>query len=154
MGTSSLYSSSSLNSSLNSLNKTASALEGLGIWSIIALVLALCGALVMYFWFLNKKNDGKFKGFVAWLYDMFSFKKMIVEALLKITYLFVTLFLTLFALGLLFVNPLTAIMMLVVGNLGVRIAYEFSLMMVMICRNTSDINSKLNKKDAQEKTEE
>lgn len=153
MGTSSLYSSSSLNS-MNSLNKTASALEGLGIWSIIALVLAVCGALVMYFWFLNKKNDGKFKGFVAWLYDMFSFKKMIVEALLKITYLFVTLFLTLYSLGLLFVTPLPAIALLLIGNLGIRIVYEFSLMMVMICRNTSDINSKLNKKVVEEKTEE
>lgn len=153
MGTSSLYSSSSLNS-MSSLNKTASALEGLGIWAIVALVLALCGALVMYFWFLNKKNDGKFKGFVAWLYDMFSFKKMIVEALLKITYLFVTIFLTLYSLGLLFVTPLPAIMLLLLGNLGVRIVYEFSLMMVMICRNTSDINSKLNKKIAEEKTEE
>ncbi len=149
MGTSSLYSSSSLNS-LNSLNKTASALEGLGIWAIVAFVLAVCGALVMYFWFLNKKNDGKFKGFVAWLYDMFSFKKMIVEALLKITYLFVTIFLTLYSLGLLFVTPLPAILLLILGNLGIRIAYEFSLMMVMICRNTSDINSKLNKKDDEE----
>ena len=31
------------------------------------------------------------------------------------------------------------------GNLLVRIIYEFSLVLLLICRNTSDINTKLSK---------
>lgn len=45
------------------------------IWVIISLVLAIVGGILIYFLFLNKKNDGKFNGFVGWLYDFLSFKK-------------------------------------------------------------------------------
>ena len=36
--------------------------------------------------------------------------------------------------------------MLVVGNLTIRVAYEFSLILLVICRNTTDINAKMAKK--------
>ena len=36
---------------------------------------------------------------------------------------------------------------LILGNLVLRIIYEFSLIMLVICRNTIEINNKLNKKD-------
>ncbi len=154
MSTSSLYSSSS---SLNSLSKTASDLAGLGIWAIISIVLAIVGAILIVVLFTTRKNEGKFKGFVAWLYDFLSFKNMIVEIILKVTYLVIAIFITLYSLGLLFVSPLSALMLLVFGNVLVRVGYEFSLMMIMLCRNTSDINSKLSKKEAkveEDKTQE
>ena len=36
---------------------------------------------------------------------------------------------------------------LVIGNLAVRIAYELILVRLIICRNTTEINKKLDKKD-------
>ena len=33
---------------------------------------------------------------------------------------------------------------LVLGNIGARLIYEFALIMLVICRNTSDISKKLN----------
>lgn len=149
MSSSSLYSSNSL----NSVSKASSSATVLGVWTIIALVVAIGGGIALYFTFLRKKNDGKFTGFLGWLYDTLSFKNMVVETLLKITYLVVTIFITLYSFGLVAVNILAAVGVLIFGNLLVRVIYEFMLMSVIICRNTSDINTKLNKMTIVEKEE-
>ena len=141
MGSSSLYSSNSL----SSLSNTTSSLETLGVWSIIALVIAIVGGIALYFTFLSKKNDGKWSGFLGWLYNTLTFKNMIVEAIIKILYLVVAIFITLYSLGLIAVNIISALMLLIVGNILLRVCYEFMLLAIITCRNTSDINSKLNK---------
>ena len=85
---------------------------------------------------------------MGWLYDFLSFRKMFIEALLKITYLISAIFVTLSAFAVIS-NFLAFLLYLVVGNLVVRVAYEFSLILLVICRNTTDINKKLkgDKKD-------
>ena len=141
MGSSSLYSSNSL----SSLSRTSSAMDTLGVWSIIALVIAVIGGIALYFTFLNKKNDGKWTGFLGWLYNTLTFKNMIVETILKILYLVIAIFITLYSLGLIAVNIILALGLFVIGNIIVRVCYEFMLLAIITCRNTSDINSKLNK---------
>lgn len=141
MGSSSLYSSNSL----SSLSRTSSAMDTLGVWSIIALVIAVIGGIALYFTFLNKKNDGKWTGFLGWLYNTLTFKNMIVETILKILYLVIAIFITLYSLGLIAVNIILALGLLVIGNIILRVCYEFMLLAIITCRNTSDINSKLNK---------
>ena len=141
MGSSSLYSSNSL----SSLSRTSSAMDTLGVWSIIALVIAVVGGIALYFTFLNKKNDGKWTGFLGWLYNTLTFKNMIVETILKILYLVIAIFITLYSLGLIAVNIILALGLLVIGNIILRVCYEFMLLAITTCRNTSDINSKLNK---------
>ena len=141
MGSSSLYSSNSL----SSLSRTSSAMDTLGVWSIIALIIAVVGGIALYFTFLNKKNDGKWTGFLGWLYNTLTFKNMIVETILKILYLVIAIFITLYSLGLIAVNIILALGLLVIGNIILRVCYEFMLLAIITCRNTSDINSKLNK---------
>lgn len=141
MGSSSLYSSNSL----SSLSRTSSAMDTLGVWSIIALVIAVVGGIALYFTFLNKKNDGKWTGFLGWLYNTLTFKNKIVETILKILYLVIAIFITLYSLGLIAVNIILALGLLVIGNIILRVCYEFMLLAIITCRNTSDINSKLNK---------
>ena len=141
MSSSSLYSSSAL----NSISKASSSVTVLAVWTIIALVVAIGGGIALYFTFLSKKNEGKFNGFLGWVYDTFTFKNMVVETLLKITYLVATIFTTLYSFGLIAVNILSAFALLIFGNLFIRIGYEFMLMRVITCRNTTDINSKWNK---------
>ena len=63
-----------------------------GIWTIVSVILAIIGGIVLYFTFLSKKNEGKFTGFLGWLYDFLTFKKMMIENVLKILYIIVALF--------------------------------------------------------------
>ena len=123
--------------------KTASSIADISVWLIISVVLAIVGGLLVYFLFLSKKNEGKFKGFVGWLYDFLSFKKMFMEALLKITYLIVAIYITLSSFAIIGTSFIGFIVYLVVGNLIARLAYEFSLILLVICRNTTEINKSL-----------
>ena len=117
-----------------------------GIWMIIAAVIAVIGGIVLYFTFLKKSNDGKFKGFLGWMYEFLSFKKMLIENLLRVLYLICALFITLGSFGVIGQSFLSFLVILIGGNLLIRVAYEFSLILLVICRNTTDINTKLGSK--------
>ena len=141
-----MYSSSYSRSLLSSSDAVNSS-----VWLIVSIILAVIGGILIYFLFLSKKNEGKFKGFVGWLYDFLSFKKMFMEALLKITYLIVALYITLSSFALIGSNFIGFLAMLIIGNVVARLVYEFSLLLLVICRNTTEISKKLSKKDKEDK---
>ena len=120
------------------LRSSSSLVEG-SVWLIISLVLAIVGGILVYFLFLSKKNEGKFTGFLGWLYDFLSFKKMFLEALLKITYLIVAIYITLSSFAIIGTSFLGFLGTLVIGKLIARVVYEFSLILLVICRNTTEI---------------
>ncbi len=110
-------------------------------------VLAVIGGLVLYFTFLKKSNEGKFKKFLNWMYNFLSFRKLLLEDLLKICYIILALFVTLGSFSFISQGFVYFICVLILGNLALRVTFEFSLMMVLICKNTSEINSKLSSKN-------
>ena len=116
-----------------------------GIWTIVSVILAVIGGIVLYFTFLSKKNEGKFTGFLGWLYDFLTFKKMMIENVLKILYIIVALFVTLSSFGLISISFLAFLLTLVIGNVLTRVIYELLLVKLVICKKTTEINKKLNK---------
>lgn len=127
-------------SSMNSFESSA-------VWIIISMVLAVVGGIVLYFTFLKKDNEGKYTGFLGWMYDFLTFKKLTIESVLKILYLICALFITLSSFAMISASFLAFLVYLVIGNLVARIAYELILVRLIICRNTTEINKKLDKKD-------
>ena len=128
------------------VSTSSSSLVGAGVWGIIAAVLAIVGGIVLYFLFTAKKNEGQFKGFVAWLHSFLRFDKMMVEAMLKICYLITAIFITLYSFALISVNFLFFLGFLVFGNVIARLLYEFSLITIQIWKNTTDIRDSFNDK--------
>ena len=124
------------------------------IWVVISAILAVIGGIVLYFTFLSKKNEGKFTGFLGWMYDFLTFKKMMIENLLKILYLIATIFITLGSFALISTSFIAFLMTLVFGNIAARVGYELFLVTLVICRNTTDINKKLGNKEVTKKEEE
>lgn len=135
-------------------NLFASMNSGNSVWVIISLVLAIIGGIVLYFTFLSKKNEGKYTGFLAWMYDFLTFKKMVIENILKILYLVIAIFITLSSFAMISSSFLAFIAYLTIGNLIARIMYELFLVVLVICRNTTEINKKLDKKEIVDKKEE
>ena len=125
-----------------------------GIWTIVSVILAIIGGIVLYFTFLSKKNEGKFTGFLGWMYDFLTFKKMMIENLLKILYLIAAIFITLGSFALISTSFIAFLMTLVFGNIAARVGYELFLVTLVICRNTTDINKKLGNKEVTKKEEE
>ena len=63
----------------------------MGIWGIIALVLAIIGGILTYFLFVKAKNNPKGK-FLMWLKNFLAFKTMWIEPILKVVYYIETIF--------------------------------------------------------------
>ena len=135
-------------SGLNTVNQAANTAAGMGIWVIISLVIAVIGGIIVYFLFFKPDKDMPNK-FLTWLKDFFNFHKMLVEDMLKIIYIVLAIFITLASFSLIAVNFVSFLLVLILGNLILRLMFEFSLINIMIWKNTTDINKRLktSKKD-------
>lgn len=132
-----------------------------GIWFIISMVIAIFGGICVYYVLLTKENYEKCTGFTKKFFDFITFKKLILEDIIKILYIIVSIYITLSSLGLISTSFVLFLVQLIFGNIFARIIFEFSLLMITICRNTTEINDKLkhnsvSKKDSkkEEKKEE
>ena len=122
----------------------ALASSGSNVWTIIALVLAICGAIVGYFLFIKPEKEYPNK-FVNWLRSFFNFQEMLIEPILKVTYAFLAIFITLTSFNLISYSFPLFLLYLIGFNLLMRVVYEASMMMVGIWKNTKEINKKMKK---------
>ncbi len=121
-------------------------MNGIGTYAIIILILSIVLALVTYFIFLKPENEDKYNGFLKKLYGFLSFKTMTLEIFLKICYLFLTIFITIFSLSLISQSFISFLLVLIIGNISVRIIFEWSLILLMLYKNTKDIRDSLKSK--------
>ncbi len=129
--------------SIDLISSSSNSLVGAGIWIVISAVIAIMGGLVVYFMFLTKENDEKLEGTAKWFYDFLCFKKLVAEVLLRIIYIITAIFITLSSFAYISVSFIGFLVYLVFGNLFARIGFEFALTILLICKNTTEINSKL-----------
>ena len=118
--------------------------SGLGaiIWIVVSLVVALVGCFVVYYLFIEKEVKTN-NNFLKWLKNFLSFDKMLIETLLKISYLFFVIFITLSSFSLIGTSFISFLVYLIFGNLLLRIIYEIILIKIMIWKNTNEIKKKL-----------
>lgn len=112
------------------------------VWLIISLVAALAGCFVVYFIFVQKKENPK-QPFFAWLKEFLRFDKMMIEAILKISYYFTAIFITLYSFALISYSFIAFLLMLICGNLMARVIAEAVLIKIMIWKNTTEIKKHL-----------
>ena len=120
----------------------SSGYSGSMVWTIISIVLAIIGGIAAYVLFLNKKDKVTNKK-LAWIKDFFNFKHLILEQILKISYVILTIFITLTSFNLIGNNFGGFLFQLIVGNILLRLIYEGALIAIMIWKNTTEINKKL-----------
>lgn len=135
-------------SGLSSYGSTTSAVEGVGVWGIIAMIIAFIAAILIYFLFVNSKTNAKGK-FTKWLKDFLSFKIMWLEPILKMAYYFATIFVILCSFTFLQFGGygvLYFFILLIGGPILVRVIYETFMILVGIWRNTKDIADNTGKK--------
>ena len=131
-----------LGSSYGSMDALAMMSGSSEVWSIVSLILAIIGAILAYFMFV--KPDKKYPSkFVNWLRSFLNFNEMLIEPILKVTYIFFALFITLGSFSLISFSFVSFLVVLLLGNLFIRVVYEASMMMVGIWKNTKEINKKM-----------
>lgn len=118
--------------------------------TVILFLIALVGGICAYLMFVKSDEEPKDPRLLK-LKEFLSFKKMIIEGLLKATYIIFALFITLYSfLIMIDTSFITGLMMLILLNIMLRIGYEASLIVLLIWRNTSDISKKLGKVELKE----
>ncbi len=135
------YETYQLINSLDTSNSYGGPSADVGIWGIIALILAIVGGILIYFLFVNAKTEPKGK-FTKWLKDFLAFKIMWIEPILKVIYYIATIFVMLLSfsfLGAGGIGFLSFILCFVLGPVCIRLVYEAAMMFIMIWRNTKDI---------------
>ena len=110
--------------------------------SLIAFIVAIAASIVIYFVFMDKKEESKYTGFVKNLYDFLHFKINFIEAFLKIAYITTTLYVTITSFSLIKIDVALFFMTLILGNIIIRILYEAAFLLYNIYLNTKEINSK------------
>ena len=118
---------------------------GAGIWTIIALILAIIGGVLVHFLFVKAKQEPKGK-FLVWLKDFLAFKTMWIEPIMKVLYYIGTIFVVLASFSLISVSFLSFILTLVLGPIVIRLLYEGAMMFIMIWHNTQTIADNTKKK--------
>ncbi|MDR1300334.1 MAG: hypothetical protein LBK50_01355 [Candidatus Nomurabacteria bacterium] len=121
--------------------------DGVGVWTIIAIVLAIVGGILIYTLFLTKRNDGKLKGFMAWLYDFLKFRVLTIEVILKVVYIIGALAITLLAFNYFATGVWWMFFVqIILGNIVLRVVYELILITILMWRNTEEIKKSLQHK--------
>ena len=113
--------------------------------AIVALICAIVGSILVFVLFLRKDNESKYTGFVKWLYDYLQFNKLTIDIILRFTYLFLAIFITVMSFGLISTSFLGFLLTLILGNLVLRVVYEFSMLVILIHRNVRELNEKTKK---------
>ena len=117
--------------------------DGIFVWLILSAIIAIGGGITLYFLFL--KSNKKFKNFLDKVRDFFNFKLLLLEEILKITYLILTIYVTLSSFSLITISFISFLFYLVTSNIVLRIVYELLILLIKICKNTTEINNKLKK---------
>ena len=113
--------------------------------AIVALICAIVGSILVFVLFLRKENESKYTGFVKWLYDFLQFNKLTIDIILRFTYLFLAILITVMSFGLISTSFLGFLVVLIIGNLVLRVVYEFSMLVILIHRNVRELNEKTKK---------
>ena len=108
---------------------------------ILALIVIIAGGLALYFLFVRKPNH--YQGAAAKLHDALTFRTFYTEKLLRALYCITVVAIAVYSVILLFTHFFTALMLFVLGNLIARIVYEYALLLLVLCRNTQEINRKM-----------
>ena len=110
---------------------------------LLALVVIIAGGLALYFLFGAKNHEKPLAPGVQKLHDALTFRTLFTEKLLRALYCIAVCALAIWSFILLFSNFLGAILLFVIGNVAVRICFELTLVLLILCRNTQEINQKM-----------
>lgn len=105
-----------------------------GALRLAAIILSLIAIFVLAITVFKRGKNSD--GIKRVLFDFFNFNALCISRLLKAAYLLIFLFNTIYGCLLLFVNPINALMYIVVYNLIARVVFELIMIFVKIEENT------------------
>ena len=135
-------SSSSLGSGLSLFSSDGGSSTPLfeNIWFLIfCVVISLVIAAAVFFVIVKSSRTPRGR-FLNWLKEYLNFRSILIENILKFLYLFFAVYITIYSFGFISESVLSFFGILILGNIGLRLLFEFGLMFIIMWKNTSDIS--------------
>lgn len=116
---------------------------------VISALVSLVIAILLWALVLPEKKRPKLGKFFVFLADIFNFKSLLIEKILKFTYVFLTFFAIVFGFCMLFIVSygesmvLYGVLVIILGPIAIRLVYELSLLGIILVKNVIEINNKI-----------
>lgn len=111
-------------------------------FKLVAFIIALAATIIIYCVFMDKRNKESYSNPLKKIYDYLHFNNFFMEPILKITYIFSSLYLTISAFGYIGTSFLFFLLLLIIGNIILRMVFEGLMIIYKIYLNLNEINKK------------
>lgn len=109
---------------------------------IIIIAFSIVITVLVYALFMDKKNEKNLDRNAKKIYDFFHFKKLYLEEILKICYLFSTVLINIIAFSTIMKDFISFIIIFMVGNISLRIVYELIFMFIHLHDDVRELKNK------------
>ena len=123
----------------------------------IGAILAVLATFIVYIRVMPEKNYHRLSSFGKWISDVFNFRALLLETLIKLSYVICTMFCIFGGFFMLFSKVEygdfyvsysrsfagEGLALMIAGPIVVRIVYEFLMMTIILVKNVVDINKKM-----------
>ncbi len=123
-----------------------------GVFYTFAVLSAIAATVLAYIFIIPESKRPKLNGLLKKVHDVLNFKTLFIEIMLKALYVFATalcIFTGLFGIfSALFTHASFALgyfALMIGGPIAVRITYEILMMFIILVKNVTDINKKMDK---------
>lgn len=120
---------------------------------VVGVILAIAVTVLLGVFVLPERRRAQLSGFFRTVADIFNFKGLIIEKILKYLYIFFTFFFFLLGFFMLFWQSygrslaLQGFLVMIISPFAVRITFEAMMLFVLLAKNVIEINSKLGRRD-------
>lgn len=126
----------------------------LTIFTILAVLVAIAATVLAMIFITPESKREKLGSLGKFIHDLCNFKFLIIEKILKALYIFSTVFIVVFGFLNLFNfytnwngdlrwGGLNGIAYMILGPIVIRLAYEITMLLVLLVKNTTAINNKI-----------
>lgn len=127
---------------------------------LISILLALTITILLYIFVLPEKRRKKLNGFFRGIADIFNFKGLLIESILKFFYVLLTFYYIFSGLFSMFTrdyfgnfNIGRGLLTMLLSPIIIRLIFELFMMLILLVKNVIQINTKLGKMNEQKKDE-
>lgn len=121
-----------------------------GTLMLVALILAIAATVLTMIFITPEKRRASLNKFFQVVADIFNFKSLLLEYIAKALYIFFTLFTVLGGFFLLFIQPLSGLLLMILGPIVTRIIAEAVMMTIILVKNVIQLNNKIPNKNGEE----
>lgn len=116
--------------------------DTMAVLSILAVILAVVGTVLLMILVTPEKRRAGLNKFFRAVADICNFKGLLLEYIVRALYIFLTLLVILMGLFTLFVEPLSGLLLMILGPIVLRIYHELIMMFILLVKNVIQINNK------------